>query len=160
MSTSSRMVFVAVAGHAGRHALGDGCELAADDETAIVAAGDVRLDDHVPRPALAQCLGIRPTDGCLVAQVEGDAAPVVAIERLDHARIAQASRGRDRLILGADHLGTRDGQAGRVQEPVGELLVGRDVDRDPARAAGHRGPDALLVDALAQAGQGCSGQGA
>ena len=75
---------------------------------------------------------------------------MVAVERLDHARVAEAARGGDRLVLASDDLGPRHRQPGRVEQAVRELLVGRDVDGDPARAAGHRRPDPLLVDALAQ----------
>ena len=45
---------LAVARDAGRHALGDRRELAADDEHAVVVAGDVALDDDVAAPALPQ----------------------------------------------------------------------------------------------------------
>ena len=80
---------LAVAGHAGRHALGDGRDLAADDQAAVVVAGDVasrrrrrreRLWASAPANAAAHRL--------VAAQVEMDASAVVAVERLDHAREA------------------------------------------------------------------------
>ncbi len=75
---------------------------------------------------------------------------MVAVERLDHAREAEALRGGDRVVLGLHHLAPRNGEPGTVEEAVGQLLVGRDVDGDPAGPAGHRRADPLLVDALAQ----------
>ena len=135
-----------LAGHPLRH----GRDPAAHDETPVVVAGDVGLDDHVLAAALAERLGPRGADVLLGAQVQRDAPPVVAVERLDHARVAEPARGRHRVVLGLDDLGARDRQAGRVEQAVGELLVARDVDGDPGGPARHRGADPLLVDALAE----------
>ena len=129
---------------------GDRREATADDEHAVVVAVDVRLDDDVARPALAQRARERGPDRLLGPEVEVHAPAVVSVERLDHAREAELLRGRDRLVFRAHHLGARDGQAGRVEEPVREALVGRDVDADGRRPRGHRRPDPLLVDALAE----------
>ena len=145
---------LAVAGHGGRHALRDRGQLAADDEDAIVVAGDVGLDHEVAGAALAGGDRERGPDGLLGAQVELDTAPVVAVERLDHAREADPAGRGDRPILRVDHLGTRHGQARRVEEPVRQALVRRDVDGDGRRPRGHRGPDALLMDALAELDEG------
>ncbi len=87
---------LAVAGHARRHALGDRGDLAADDEAAVVVAGDVRLDDDVARSALGEGAREGGTDLLLGAQVEVDAAAVVAVERLDDAREAEPLRDRRR----------------------------------------------------------------
>ncbi len=152
-STSSRTVCspspVTLAGHA----LGDGRDLAADDEAAIVVAGHVRLDDDVAAAALGERAVERGPHGVLGAQVEVDAAAVVAVERLDHDREAEPVRDGDRAVLGVDDVGARDRQAGAVEQPVGQALVGRDVDADGARLRGHRGPDALLVDAVPELDQ-------
>ena len=144
---------LAVAGDAGGDALRDRRDLAADHEAAVVAAGDEGLDDDVAAAALVA--GLRPGGRGRRPRPAGpgDAAAVVAVQRLDDAREADAPGGADRVVLRVDDLRARHGQAGGVQEPVGELLVGRDVDRDAAGAAGHRGPDSLLVDALAQLDQ-------
>ena len=140
----------AVAGHAGGDALRHRRQPAADDQAAVVVARDVALDDDVPRAALAQRLREgRPHVG-FVAQVQGDAPAVVAVQRLDHARVAEAPGGGDGLVLGRHHLRARHGHPGGVQKSVRELLVGRDVHGDAARPAGHRCPDPLLVDTLAQ----------
>ena len=118
----------AVAGDAGRDALGDGGERAADDQAAVVVAGDVALDDDVATAALAQGLRERGPDVRLVLEVEGDAPAVIAVERLDDTREAEALRRGDGVVLGLDHLAAGHRQAGRVEQPVGQLLVARDVD--------------------------------
>ena len=139
---------LAVAGHRRRDALGDGRDLAADDQAAVVVAGDVRLDDDVARPALGQRAVERGPDGLLRAQVEVDAPAVVAVERLDHAREAEPLGRGHRAVLGVDDVGARDRQPGRVEQPVGQALVRRDVDADGRGQRGHRRPDPLLVDAV------------
>ena len=90
----------------------------------------------------------RRADRLLGAQVEVDAAAVVAVERLDHAREAEPLGRRDRAVLGVDDVGARDRQPGRVEQPVGQALVRRDVDADRRGLRGHRRPDPLLVDAV------------
>ncbi len=45
---------LAVAGHGGRDPLGDRCDLAADDQAAVVVAGHVGLHDHIAGAAFAQ----------------------------------------------------------------------------------------------------------
>ena len=77
-----------------------------------------------------------------------DATAVVAVERLDHARVAEPLGRRDRAVLGIDDVRPRDRQPGRVEQPVGEALVRRDVDPDGRGQRGHRRPDPLLVDAV------------
>ena len=141
---------LAVAGDAGRDALGDRGDLAADHQAAIVVAGDVGLDDEVAGAALGAGERVRPRIAVLRAEVELDAAAVVAVERLDDAGVAEAVRRRGGLVLGLDDRAPRHRQAGRVEESVREALVRRDVDADAARVGGHRGPDPLLVDALAE----------
>ena len=140
----------AVAGDAGGDPLGDRRELAADHEHPVVLAVQVGLHDDVAGPALPPRLGPGGADGVLVLEVQRDAPAVVAVERLDHAREPEALCGRDGVVLGLHHLAPRNGEPGTVEESVGQLLVGRDVDGDAAGPAGHRRADALLVDALAE----------
>ena len=139
---------LAVAGHAGRDALRDGRDLAADDEASIVVAGHVRLDDDVAAAALGEGAMERRPDRLLGPQVEVDAAAVVAVERLEHAWIADPLGRRDGVLLGVDDVGARDGQAGRVEQPIGQALVRRDVHADGRGLRRHRRPDPLLVDAV------------
>ena len=53
-------------------------------------------------------------------------------------------------VLGLDDVGARHRQPGRIEQSVGQALVRRDVDADGRRLRGHRGPDPLLVDAVAE----------
>src|SRR5207247_2586733 len=141
---------LAITADAGRHALGDRRQLAADDQAAVVVAGDVRLDDDVTGPALQLRTGERGPNRLLRAEVQMDAATVVAVERLDDAREAQPSRRGDRPVGRNDDLRLRDGQARGVEQPVRQALVRGDVDRDRRRPRRHRRPAPLLLDALAQ----------
>ena len=61
---------------------------AVDDQAPVVASGDERLDDHPSPPGLV--LGDREglADVVVALQVEADAPAVVAVERLDHDRVA------------------------------------------------------------------------
>ena len=64
---------LAVAGHRRRDALGDGRDLAPDDQAAVVVAGHVRLDHDVAGPALGDRPVVRGADRVLGPQVEVDA---------------------------------------------------------------------------------------
>ena len=88
ISTSSEHGVAAVADDVGRHPLGDRLHLAADDEAAVVAAGDEGLDDDVAaaRLALGDVEGL--LDLLVAREVEAHAATVVAVERLDDDREA------------------------------------------------------------------------
>ncbi len=132
------------------HALGDGRDLAADHQAAVVVARHVGLDDHVAGAALRQCPDERGSDRLLRAQVEMDAPTVVAVERLDHAREPEPLGGGDRAVLGVHDVGARHRQPGRIEQPVGQALVRGDIDPDGRRLRGHRRADPLLVDAVAE----------
>ncbi len=126
---------------------------ATDDQAAIVVAGDVALDHDVPGATLGERAVERRPDGVLGAQVEVDAAAVVAVERLDHAREAEPLGDGHGRLLAVDDVRTRDGQARRIEEPVGQALVGCHVDPDRRGQRRHRRPDALLVDAVPELDQ-------
>jgi len=80
---------------------------------------------------------------------------MVPIEGLEDARIPEPFRRDHGLVDGFDDLGAWNRQAGRVEKSVGEALVGRDVDGDPRCSRRHRGPNALLVHALAELDERC-----
>ncbi len=101
-------------------------------------------------PRLGPRGGVAGPHGGVIGQVEDDAPAMVAVQRLDRHRVADGGGRSGRLLLVADHLGARHRHAGRRQQLVGQLLVGRDVDAQRAGLAGHGGADALLVDAVAQ----------
>ena len=143
---------LAVAGDARRHALGDRRDLAADDEAAVVVAGDVASRRRRRRERLcASAPWNAARTASSRAQVEVDAAAVVAVERLDDAREADPLRGGDGLVLGVDDV-ARAGRAGRPSRAAGWSGSCRDAMSTPIADVlrGHRRPDPLLVDALAE----------
>ena len=144
------MVLLAVADHVRGHPLGDRGEPAVDDQAAVVAAGDVGLHDHPAAAGLLLGDRERLADVLGVLQVEADAAAVVAVERLDDDGVADPLGHRGRLVGGAHRLLLGHRQAGRTEQPGGEVLVGGHVDGDRAGGRGHGGADPLLVHALAE----------
>ena len=144
----------AVAGDRGGHPLGDRGDPAVDDQAAVVLADDQRLHDDHAAPGLLVGDRERRAHVVLVLEVEADAAAVVAVERLDHDRVADPLRRPDGLVGGAHGVLLRDREAGGAEQPGGEVLVGGDVDRDRGGRRGHRGADPLGVDALAELDQG------
>ena len=143
---------LAVADDARRDALGDRGDLAADDEAAVVVAGDVALDDEVAGAALGE--GARGTP-CgrppPIAEVEVDAAAVVAVERLDDARVADArARRRPPRPRSGRPRCAGTGRPAESSSRFVRLLSDAMSTRDAGRPRGHRRPDPLLVDALAE----------
>ncbi len=137
-----------VANDVRRDALGHGPQHAVDDQAAIVVSGQEALDDHASASRLAAGEIVGGADAGLVAEVEPNPATVVAIEGLDGNRKADGRRGGRGAVGGAHDLGVRDRDSGGRQQLVRQLLVRRDVHSERAGLAGHRGPDALLVDAM------------
>ena len=122
---------------------------------------DVGLDDDVAGAALRQRARERARGRRLVgAQVEVDAAAVVAVERLDDAREADPLRGRDRRVLASSTTSARG--TGRPAESSSRLVRLLSDAMSTAMAdglRGHRRPDALLVDALAELDEASGGRG-
>ncbi len=87
-------------------------------------------------------------------EVDRDAAPVVAVERLEHDGVADPAGHPHGVIGPADDLRGGHRQAGGRQQPVRQFLVGGDVDGERGRQGRHGGPDPLLVDAIAELHQG------
>jgi hypothetical protein len=90
----------------------------------------------------------------LVLQVEAHPAAVVAVERLEHDRVADTARRGDGSLLRADRLLLGHGEPGGAEQLGGEVLVGGDVDGDRRRLRRHRGADPLRVDALPELDEG------
>ena len=153
MSTSSRdRVLRRRAIDTRRHALRDRHHPPADDQHPVVVAGDVRLDHDVPAAALgARDANARRTSSS-DAQVEPDAAAVVAVERLDHDRDSRSCvRPRDRRRPRRGTVSERG--TGSPAAPSSWLVSALSDAMSTAmrrRARGHRRADALLVDALAE----------
>jgi hypothetical protein len=148
---------LAVADDVGRHPLGDGDDLVGDHQDPVVLAGDEGLDEDGAVAALPPGGREGLADGGLVRQVDHHPPAVVAVERLQHDRVAEAAGGGDRLLLPADHRRAGDGDADLVQHPVGQLLVAGHLDGGVARLAGDGRPDPLLVAAVAELDQRAAG---
>ena len=140
----------AVADDVGGHALGHRDHRAADHQDAVVAARHHALDDDRAASALLQRPAERSAHRPHRGEIEAHTPAVVAVERLHHDREPDARGGRDRVIGAADDLAGRHRQPRRGEQLAGELLVACDVDRERRGERGHRGPDALLVPALAE----------
>ena len=151
MSTSSRTVCLPSPVTPAGHALSDGGELAADHQHAVVVARNEGLDDHVAVAALVVGRLEGAPDIVLVAQVERDAAAVVAVERLDDAPDSR-SRAAASTAPSSERT-TRDlgtGSPAELSSELVTLLSEAMSTRDRTGARGHRRADALLVDALAE----------
>ena len=122
---------LAVADDVRRHPLGDGDDLVVDDQDAVVLAGD---EASRRRPSRSRLSRVRDREELahlvFVGEVDADAAAVVAVERLEHHRVADPPRRRDRFVGVADDQAARHGNADLVQQAVGQLLVAGDVDGD------------------------------
>jgi hypothetical protein len=139
--------------HVSGHPFGDGRHPAADDEAPVVAPDQERLDEADPCPGLT--LGDRPgvAHGAGVRQVQTDAPAMVAVQRLEHARIADPARGAHGCVGAAHRLAARDRQAGRGQQLGGQVLVTGDVDGQRTSPRRHGRADPLGVHALTQLDQ-------
>ncbi len=137
-----------VAGDALRHRH----HLAVHHQDPVVVPGLAGLDDHAVRVLLRLLEGGRaPGRG---RDVDRDPAAVIAVERLDHHREADALGLLHRLLDVVHDALPRDRQAEVLQDAVGQPLVRGDLDRDLARLAGDRGLDAPLVLAVSELDQG------
>ena len=143
----------AVADDARGHPLGTGDEPPADDEQAMVATGDLALDDGLPAPAR----GDRPTErrsgAIVVDDVERHASSVMTVHGLDHDGIAQGSSVGERVRDGGREPPAGDRQARSLQGCGGLVLVARHLGPDQARLGRHGGPDPARTDAPAELDQ-------
>ena len=93
--------------HVGRDPFRHRHHVTVDDEHAVIVALDEALDDHDPAAGLPDGPFKAAAHVLLVAQVEPDAAPMVAIERLGHDRVSDAERRSDRFVVGPDEVASR-----------------------------------------------------
>jgi hypothetical protein len=84
---------LAVSDDTGRHALRNGRHLAADYEDAVVTARHIRLDNNVAAACFPEGDVERATDVVFTPDIERNSATVVAVQWLDHDRIANLVRG-------------------------------------------------------------------
>jgi hypothetical protein len=123
----------AVAGDARRTPVRRRGDAVAGDEHAIVAPADVALDDHVAAVAARELEGGRHLLGRRA--VHGHALALVAVERLEGGRAAQAARRALRLLHRGDGRAFGHRHACLFQQRLGQLLVAGELDGD---MAGHR----------------------
>ena len=140
----------AISVHVRRHAFRDRPHDPADHQAAVVVADQEALHHHAAVARLRPGNGVRGLHRGRIGQVEHHAAAVVAVQRLDHHREVDSPRCGDRLLDVAHHVRPRHRNAGPSEQRVGQLLVRRDVHAQRAGLRGHRGPDPLLVDAVAK----------
>ena len=139
---------LAVADDVTGDALRDGDELAADDEHAVVEAGEECLDDDATR-VFARFFE-RDFHIVVGLQVERHAAAVIGVERFDDDWPSEAVCGADGAVGRANDVLARDRQAEVVEDVIRLFLVGGDRDRDVARLARDRRLNALLVFAVTE----------
>ena len=110
------------------HPARSGGELAVDHQKPVVVALQHGLHYH-RRP-----LGIGGlecgSDTVLGSDIDGDAAAMIAVERLDDDRITDSVGGTYRLVHVVDQPLLRRRQAEIGKQPVGEILVRRDFNGD------------------------------
>jgi hypothetical protein len=141
----------AVAHDMGRHALGHRHHLPVDYQEAVVVTGVELLHDHAAAVRRGQFEAA--PDLVLRLEIDADAPPVVAVQRLDHHREAHARGLGHRLVGGADHHAPRHGQARFRQQQLGQVLAARGLHGDLGGPAGDARPDALLTLAVTQLNQ-------
>ena len=142
---------LAVADDAARHAQGRRFELAVDDQQAMVEALDHLLHQHAVREFLRDVVG--DLKFVFVAHVHGHALAVIAVDRLEHDRVADLLRRLDRAVELVDQPLFRHRQAEVAEDAIGQRFVLGDLGRDHRGVAGRRGLDALLVLAVAHLDQ-------
>jgi len=140
--------------HVGGHPFGDRRHLAADDEASVVAPDQERLDDADASTGLT--FGDHPGGayGLGIREIQTDPPAMVAVQWLDHARIADPVGRGHGGVDAAHRLAAGDRQAGRGQQLGGQVLVAGGVDGQRADHRRHGGPDPLGMDALAELDQG------
>src|SRR3954452_13418734 len=79
----------AVADHLRRDTLGDRDHAAVDDQDAVVVAGEEALDDDDAPLGLGLRRAEAEAELLLAGDADGDAAAVIAVERLGHQRVAK-----------------------------------------------------------------------
>src|SRR5256712_2916464 len=141
---------LAVADDVRRDPFRDRDHVTINDEHAIIIALYEALHYDNAAARLADGPLIAAPDLFLGPYIEADATSMVAVERLEDDRVADAGGDRGGLVGRADGFAFRHGQAGGGEQRGGQLLVPRNVDTQRRGAGGHGGADSLLVLALAE----------
>jgi hypothetical protein len=124
----------AVADDGSGDAFGNRDQFAIDDEDAVVVAGEILLHDDGRSLGLLLRLGEAEAQALLVRDGGGDAAAVIAVQRLGHDGVAQPPRRPQRVLLIAHDQAARDRDAVVAQQVLGEVLVACDLGGDQSRS--------------------------
>ena len=138
----------AVADDQRRVAPGSGDQLVADDQKAPVVAGQVFLDHDVVAELDGDAVSLAHL--LLARQIDRDALALVAILRLDDDRQAHFLGRYPRVVLVLHRAAVGHGDAGRVQQLLGQFLVLGDGFGNGTGETGFGGLDALLLAAPAE----------
>mmetsp|Transcript_21531 Transcript_21531/g.83652 ORF Transcript_21531/g.83652 Transcript_21531/m.83652 type:complete len:403 (+) Transcript_21531:542-1750(+) len=134
--------------HPGGLAARRGHHLAAHHQHAVLVAADIAFHQH------RGSLGVGQLEGGLAVglggDVEGDAAAVVAVARLDDDRQADVLRHLPGLGSGLDLLALGHRHADGLEQGLGQVLVAGDALGDGAGHVGLGRPDAALTLAVAE----------
>src|SRR5574343_103655 len=142
---------LAVAGHRDQVAAVGGDQLAADDQQAVFDALDRAFDQYAG--AFLDGDGVGLGDFLAGHQVDEDAAPVVAVGRLDDDREADVLGGIAGIFGIIDLAAFGDRHADRGNQFLGQVLVARDGFGDGAGLVGFGRPDAAHRGAVAELDQ-------
>ena len=146
----------AVADDQRRVASGGGDQLVANDQQAPVVAGQEFLDHDVVAELDGDAVGA--ADLFLGRQIDRNALALIAVLRLDDDRQADFLGGDPGIVLVLDRAAVGHGDAGGVQQLLGQFLVLGDRFADGAGQAGFGGLNALLLAAPAKLDQAALGQ--
>src|SRR5256712_1189156 len=141
---------LAVADDVRRDPFRDRDHVTIDDEHAVVIALYEALHYDNAAARLADGPLIAAPDLFLGPYIEADATSMVAVERLEDDRVADAGGDHGGLVGRADGFAFRHGQPGGGEQGGGQLLVPRTVGTQGPGRGGLGCADSLLVLALAE----------
>ena len=133
-----------------RNPFGNRDQFAVDHQHPVVEARDVALHDDGAALRLRLCCAKGDLHLRVLREIDRNPASVVAVQRLQHHRIADALCRPHRLVLAQGNPLDRDGQAKVVEDAVRLLLVSSDADRDLPGFAGDGRLNAALVLAVSK----------
>ena len=109
---------------------------------------DVTLDNHIR--VFSACNRIRRFNFFARAQVEHDAAPAVAITRLNHDRQADVFGDFPCRLDAVHHFATGNGYATALEQCLGQVFVASDAFSDCAGEVSLGSPDTVLERAVTE----------
>src|SRR6478735_6493417 len=111
-----------------RYSLGDRDDFTVDHQDPVILAGDEAFDNHHAIARFAFRYGKELAHFGFIFEIDANAPTMVAVERFDHHRIADASGRANRVILVANGGAARHRDAGFVEQFRRKLFVPGDID--------------------------------